>query len=69
MHEAARYGLKGRAEDLIINGADVNAKNRVSTALLPVSDRIPLSLSYDDLSPMILLNILLLLIMMHLIYG
>ena len=33
------------AELLINNGADVNFKNKVSTALIPISDRIPLTSS------------------------
>ena len=69
MHEAARNNYNRLAELFITNGADVNAKNIVSTALLPIPDRIPLSLYYDDLPPMILLHILLLLKMMHLIYD
>ena len=45
---AAGNNSKDVAELLIINGADVNAKTKVSTALIPISDRIPLLLSYED---------------------
>ena len=48
MHEAAGKNHKDVAELLIINGADVHAEIHVSTALIPISDRIPLSLSYAD---------------------
>ena len=48
MHEAAGNNSKDVAKLLIINGADVNAKNNVSIALIPISDRIPLLLSYED---------------------
>ena len=45
---AALYNRKDVAELLISKGADVHAKAKVSTALIPISDRIPLSLSYAD---------------------
>ena len=48
LHSAAWNNSKDVAELLIINGADVHAEIHVSTALIPISDRIPISLSYED---------------------